>query len=221
MRVSICFQLKRSKSRPDGTSPLYLRCTMNGLRFETSTGFFLGSDSWLESAQQAIGKTEEVRTINTRLDKLWSKIRAIYNQLDSLGESFDVFAIRNKFLGLSNGRGFLEVFDSIIKDMKATLGNDYSPLTLKQYRTVRRRFEEFIQKREKRKDIPVATFDFRLIKSFDVYLKGTYHVASNTAFCYHKIVKKALNQAVAMNYSFAVNPSFSPSFANLSRVCIS
>ncbi len=84
--------------------------------------------------------------------------------------------------------------------MKATLGNDYSPLTLKQYRTVRRRFEEFIQRREKRKDIPVSTFDFRIIKSFDVYLKSTYRVASNTAFCYHKIAKRVLNQAVAMNY---------------------
>ena len=73
-----------------------------------------------------------------------------------------------------NGQGFLEVFDAIIKDVEATLGNDYSPLTLKQYRTVRKRFAEFLQKREKRKDIPVAAFNFKLIKSFDVYLKGTY-----------------------------------------------
>ncbi len=40
--------------------------------------------------------------------------------------------------------------------------------------------------------------DFKLIKSFDAYLKSTYRAASNTAFCYHKIIKKGLNQAVAM-----------------------
>ncbi len=120
--------------------------------------------------------------------------------MDLLGEPFDVFSIRDRFLGVSNGQGFLEVFDSIVQDVEATLRNDYSPSTLKQYRTVRKRFEEFMQKKEKRKDIPVAGFDFKLIKSFDVYLKSTYSVTSNTAFCYHKIIKKVLNQAVAMNY---------------------
>lgn len=200
MRITICFQLKKSKSRSDGKFPLYLRCTMSGQRFETSTGFFLEKDSWIESAQLAEGKSEEIKVINNRITKIRTKVQDIYNQLDSLGEPFDVFAIRDKFLGISNGQGFLEVFDSIIEDVKATLGNDYSPLTLKQYRTVRSRFEEFLMKKEKRIDIPVAGFDFKLIKSFDVYLKSTYHVASNTAFCYHKIIKKVLNQAVAMNY---------------------
>ncbi len=200
MRVTVCFQLKKSKSRSDGKCPLYLRCTMNGQRFETSTGLFVESQNWVESTQQLKGKTEEIRTIRNRLDKIITKIQDIYNQLDSLGEPFDVLTIRSKFLGLSNGQGFLEVFDAIIKDVEATLGNDYSPLTLRQYRTVRKRFAEFMQKKEKRKDIPVAAFNFKLIKSFDVYLKSTYHVASNTAFCYHKIAKRVLNQAVAMNY---------------------
>lgn len=200
MRISVCFQLKRSKSRSDGKFPLYLRCTMSGLRFETSTGFFLEKSSWIESAQLADGKSEEIKVINNRITKIRTKIQDIYNQLDSLGEPFDVFSIRDRFLGVSNGLGFLEIFDSIIEDVEATLGNDYSPLTLKQYRTVRKRFEEFLQKKEKRKDISVMWFDFKLIKSFDVYLKSTYRVASNTAFCYHKIIKKVLNQAVAMNY---------------------
>lgn len=200
MRVTVCFQLKRSKPRSDGKFPLYLRCTMRGHRFETSTGFFLEKASWIESAQLAEGKSEEIKVINNRITKVRTKIQDIYNQLDSVGEPFDVFSIRDKFLGVSNGQGFLEVFDSIIQDVEATLRNDYSPSTLKQYRTVRKRFEEFMQKKEKLKDIPVAGFDFKLIKSFDVYLKSTYSVTSNTAFCYHKIIKKVLNQAVAMNY---------------------
>ena len=200
MRVSVSFQLKKSKSRTDGKSPLYLRCTMCAQRFEISTGLFVEPGYWIESTQQLKGRTEEGKIIRNRLDKITSKIQDIYNQLDSLGDPFDVFAIRNKFLGLSNGQGFLEVFDAIIQDIEATLGNDYSPLTLKQYRTTRKRLEEFLQKREKRKDIPVANIDFKFLKSFDVYLKSTYHVASNTAFCYHKILKRILNQAIALNY---------------------
>ena len=36
-------------------------------------------------------------------------------KLDSLGEPFDVFSIRDRFLGVSSGQGFLEVFDPIIQ----------------------------------------------------------------------------------------------------------
>ena len=85
MRISVCFQLKRSKSRSDGKFPLYLRCTMSGLRFETSTGFFLEKSSWIESAQLADGKSEEIKVINNRIAKIRTKIQDIYNQLDSLG----------------------------------------------------------------------------------------------------------------------------------------
>ena len=101
MRISVCFQLKRSKSRSDGKFPLYLRCTMSGLRFETSTGFFLEKSSWIESAQLADGKLEEIKVINNRIAKIRTKIQDIYNQLDSLGEPFDILTIRDKFLGIS------------------------------------------------------------------------------------------------------------------------
>jgi len=40
MRVTVSFQLKKSKSRADGICPVYGRCTMNGQRFEIPTGFF-------------------------------------------------------------------------------------------------------------------------------------------------------------------------------------
>ncbi len=74
MRVLVLFQLRRSKSRPDGKSPLYLRCTMGGQRFEASTGFFLDKSSWIESAQLADGKSEEIKVINNRIAKIRTKI---------------------------------------------------------------------------------------------------------------------------------------------------
>lgn len=79
-----------------------LRCTMCGQRFEISTGLFVEPEYWIESTQQLKGRTEEGKIIRNRLDKITSKIQDIYNQLDSLGDPFDVFTIRNKFLGLSN-----------------------------------------------------------------------------------------------------------------------
>jgi integrase len=174
---------------------------MAGKRFEISTGIFVDEITWQESNQKNKGKTEEAKTIKNRVDKVTAKIQDIYNQLESLGQPFDVFSIKNKFLGLSNGQGFLEIFDMVIGNIEATLEKDYSPLTLKQYRTTRKRFAEFLGG-QRMKDIPLANIEYKFLKTFDVYLKKTYHVAPNTAFCYHKILKKVLNTAIAMNHLF-------------------
>lgn len=55
-------------------------------------------------------------------------IQDIYNQLDSLGEPFDVFAIRDKFLGVSNGRDSWRFL--IIKEPIKFVKSVMSPSTL-------------------------------------------------------------------------------------------
>ena len=117
MRVTVCFQLKKSKSRADGICPVYCRCTMNGQRFEISTGFFLSSEMWNESKQLVKGRTEYGRIMNNRLDKIRTRIQDNYNQLESIGEPFDVLSIKKRFLGNRKEKGLLEVFDSVVTNI--------------------------------------------------------------------------------------------------------
>ena len=121
MRVTVCFQFKKTKSRLDGKYPLYLWCTLNGQRFEISTGFFLDSETWIESKQQVKGRIEEAKTINNRLDKIRTKVQDVYNQLESMGQPYNIFSIKNKFLGHINGKEFIEIFDAFVKNVEATL----------------------------------------------------------------------------------------------------
>lgn len=200
MRVTVCFQLKKSKSRLGGKCPLYLRCTLNGQRFEISTGFFIDPETWIESTQMVKGRTEEVKTINNRLDKIRTKVQDVYNQLESMGQPFDISSIKNKLLGHSNGKGLIEIFDVVVKSIEAKLSQDYSFGTLMQYKTTRKRLGEFLKIREGRKDIPISNIDFNFLNSFDVYIKNTYHVSTNSALNYHKNLKKVLNTAIAMNH---------------------
>jgi len=86
---------------------------------------------WNDSSQQVIGRTEDVKILNNRLDKIVSKIQDIYNQLESVGEPFDVISIKNKFIGRSNERGLLEVFDIVVQKVENKLGKDFSYGTLK------------------------------------------------------------------------------------------
>ena len=200
MRVTVCVQLKKSKARAGGVYPLYVRCTLNGQRFEVATGFTVHPDAWDESKQLVKGRTEEVKIVNNRLDKIKTKIQDIFNQLESIGEPFDVLTIKERFLGNRKEKGLLEVFDSVLKNIEARLDKDYSLGTLKHYRTSQKRLIEFIKIRTERKDIPLSKIDFSFLNSFDVFLKTEKNVMPNTALTYHKHLKKVLNTAIASGF---------------------
>lgn len=201
MRVIVCFQLKKGKCREtDGKCPLYVRCTLNGQRFEVSSGLFIVNDLWSDDFQQVKGNTEEVKVLNIRLVKIKPKIQDIHNQLESLGEPYDITSIKDRFLGKSLTKGFIEVFDEVIVNIEARLNKDYEFTTLKQYRTTRNRIKEFLNIYRGTKDIPVSKIDYHFLNSFDIYLKKTYNSMPNTAWTYHKHIKKALNDSIAMGY---------------------
>ncbi|WP_372948839.1 Arm DNA-binding domain-containing protein [Mariniphaga sp.] len=70
MRIIVNLHLKSIKSRKDSKCPLYARCSMEGSRIELSTGIFIPNESWDPDGQMVRGRTEKVRIINLRLDKL-------------------------------------------------------------------------------------------------------------------------------------------------------
>ena len=114
MRITVNFSLKKSKSRTDDKCPIYLRCTMHGQRFELSTGIFIDPVIWNEEKQQVKGRSEDVKILNSRLDKTASRVQDIYNRLESKGERFSVIQVKNKLRGVSGEKGVLEILDGII-----------------------------------------------------------------------------------------------------------
>ena len=198
MRVAVCFQLKKSKMRADGVSPLYVRCTLHGQRFEVATGFAFITDDWNETKQLVKGRTEEVKIINNRLDKIRTRIQDIYNQLESLGESFDVITIKEKFLGNRKEKRLIEVFDLVVKDVEAKVGKDYSIGTLKHYKTSKKRLEDFLKSKIKSDDIALSKVDFGFLTAFDLFLKADKKVTPNTALTYHKHLKRVFNIAISL-----------------------
>ena len=139
MRIAVCFQLKKSKMRTDGVCPLYVRCTLHGQRFEVATGFSALPENWNEVSQLIKGRTEDVRIINNRLDKIRTKILDIFNQLEALREPFDILSIKDKFLGREKENGLIEMFECVIKEVEAKVGKEYSNGTLKHYQTSKKR----------------------------------------------------------------------------------
>ncbi len=199
MRVTVNFSLKRTKSRADGKCPVYVRCTMNNQRFELSTSIFIYPESWDDERQQIVGRSEEAKILNNRLNKISNRVPDVYSQLESKGEPFSILNVKDKLLGVSYEKGVLEILDIIIKGIEARVGNDYSEGTLKHYKTTRERLFEFLKKRFGRNDIGISLVDYSFLNSLDIYLKTEYHLKPNTALTYHKHLKKALNTGMSMN----------------------
>jgi len=199
MRVTVNFSLKRTKSRADGKCPVYVRCTMNNQRFELSTSIFICPESWDDERQQVLGRSEEAKIINTRLNKIRNRVQDVYSQLESNGDPFSILNVKNKLLGTSNDTGVLEILDIIIKGIDARVGNDYSEGTLKHYKTTRERLIEFLKKKFGRNDIGISLVDYSFLNTFDIYLKTEYQLKPNTTLTYHKHLKKVLNTGIAMN----------------------
>ncbi len=205
MRVTVNFSLKRTKSRADGKCPVYVRCTMNNQRFELSSSIFICPESWDDVRQQVVGRSEEAKIQNNRLNKIGNRVQDVYSQLESKGEPFSILNVKDKLLGVSDEKGVLEILDHLIKGIELRVGNDYSEGTLKHYKTTRERLLEFLKKKFGRNDIGLSLVDYSFLNSFDLYLKTEYQLKPNSALTYHKHLKKVLNTGIAMNL-ISLNP---------------
>ncbi len=86
--------------------------------------------------------------------------------------------------GIESEHGIVEMFDNYMNTIESNIGKGFLATTLKHYKTSRTRLVNFLS---------------------DVYLKTKCNNSINTAWCYHKHMKKVLNLAVAMDY-ITTNP---------------
>ncbi len=83
--IKILFYARKSKTNPNGLTPIYLRVTINGQRFETATAHFVEIKSWSQRAGKATGSSKEVKELNEFLDVLRAKAFDIQKTLITVG----------------------------------------------------------------------------------------------------------------------------------------
>lgn len=200
MRVIIIFYLRKSRVRQDGQIPIYVRFTVKSKRTDLSTGIFIQPKDWSDPKQRVKEKAPGAFTVNERLDKLKTEIQDSYNQLRSSNENFSVTTIKNDLLQISNSKGVMEVFDYYLKNMLAKLNKGYSMETYKHYKSSRKRLAAFLDFKFNRSDFPLDSINYRFLDAFDVYLKQEFNVHQNTAWNYHKHLRRVLNLAISMEH---------------------
>src|SRR3546814_8141294 len=96
-KLTILFYGKTSKTTKEGLLPIYLRVTINGKRFEVSTGRYLDASRWSVASGRAKGNAEEARSLNAT----W--VRCGQRPMNASGQSFQTNCPETSKPSVKNG----------------------------------------------------------------------------------------------------------------------
>jgi integrase len=191
------FFLKQAKSQKDGARYVYIRITVDGKPIEVSTKKLWHPDRWNGKAGRATTNREDAKSLNSYLDLLTSKVYQAKKKL--LEEDRDITAesIKNILLGKTDDKKMvLEVFQHHNDQMKALIGKDYAPLTLKRFKTALSHTRSFIKWKYQVDDLPIKDLDFDFISEYSFWLKSVRNCAHNSAVKYLVSFKKIVLSCV-------------------------
>jgi site-specific recombinase XerD len=197
-KITVLYYLRKSKVNAQAQMPIYQRITINGQRFDVSTGLFVEEQKWSSEASKMKGNTEEARMFNGRLDMMRAIVyetekKLFMNQIEITFESF-----KNEFQGKKErARMLIPIFQEHNRKIKELVGQEYAPGTLERYETSLKHTKNFLFWKYNLTDINIEKIDHAFIMEYEFYLRSERKCANNTAVKYIKNFHKIINQCLA------------------------
>ena len=200
-RFSILFYLKKIDDSVNGAKQIYLRITIDGKRTEVSTRRSIDPGKWNSSAGRGKGTKEEIKSLNSFLDLLLSKVYDAQYELIRENTAVTGEAIKNKLVGIEEeSHTLVSVIKEHNKRIEKLIGNGYAKGTWTKYETTLKHIEAFLKKKYHVKDIRITQLKYSFITDFEFYLRSEKNIDTNTNGKYIKNLKKILNECVAKEW---------------------
>lgn len=197
----LLFYLKKTKIDKFGKCPIYLRITVDGKRTEISTKRSIEIEKWSVEANKAIGRTEEIRELNTYLNSIISRVYQSQRDLIQDNKEVTTESLKNKILGVKEKQvTLISLFNDHNKQVEKLIGKDYSAGTLERYKTVCKHLQGFMKYKYNVSDIPLNKINHKYINDFEFYLKSERNCGHNSAIKYIKNFKKIVRIAIANDW---------------------
>lgn len=188
---NLLFYLKKPKDYTTGAVPIYLRITVNGKRAELASGKECIPEQWNSKSGHMRGTKEEIKTINSYLDKMKADLNAAYTALCIQDEQVTTESIKCRYLGKAEKSHTLgEAIQLHNKNMKELIGKDYAPGTLRRFEVLERHVSTFLSAKYNKTDINLNSIDYEFISDFDFYLRTEKVNTNNTAIKHLKNLGK-------------------------------
>jgi site-specific recombinase XerD len=190
-KISILFYGSIARTTQNKLLPIYMRVTINGERFETSSHRYLESNKWSAAAGKAKGNTDEVRSINNYLDMLKQKAYNFQKELIQEGRPVNIENFKDKWLGKSDKPVMLiEIFQQHNDQVVELIGKDFAPGTVERYKTSLSHTRSFMQWKYKISDIDIRKLNYEFISGYEFWLKSVRRCNHNSTMKYLANFKK-------------------------------
>ena len=198
---NLLFFVKKSKIKANGTAPIYLRITIDGIPKEISSKRNIIPQKWDSKLQKVSGSSEEVKAINNYLKTLEHEVFEAHHQMMKDKTSTTSGSLKSKLVGTEERpRMLVPIFQDHNDKMKTLVGNEYAPGTLERYKTSLRHTVAFLQWKYAVSDIEINKIDHCFITEYEFYLRSVRKCANNTAVKYIKNFHKVINICLANDW---------------------
>lgn len=219
------FYLNKQREK-DGVTPLYLRLYVNGSRAVIPTPFKIPSKDWVNKTQKMKNSGRNAVVINAYLDETKSKLNKLFVLSVANNEVLNAKELKARFQGKKETepehKTILDAFEYHNKKMeeKVKIGK-ITRKTLLRYQSTQKKLVIFMERQYKVDNMPLKDMRLSFITEFDHYLLTVEKLQANTAHKIIKIVKKIMNQAVALDW-IPSNPfnQFKCSYKNPERIVL-
>lgn len=195
---NLLFFIKKSKIKANGTAPIYLRITIDGIPKEISSKRYISPTKWDSKLQKVIGNTEDVRTMNAYLKTLEQEVYEAHHMMMKDKTIATSTSLKSKLFGIQpRSRMIVPIFQDHNDKIKSLVGQEYAPGTLQRYETSLKHTKEFLQWKFEVSNFDIIDIDHAFITDYEYFLRSVRKCGNNTAVKYIKNFKKIIKICLA------------------------
>lgn len=193
--ISVKFFARKDRATDEGLVPVFMRIGIGEKRINIVTKIHVKINEWSVEHSKLKTNTEEARRINKSLEGFKFKAFDYQRELMTEGKEVTLENIKAKWYGISLEKEtmLMEVFKDHNEQMKALVGQEFSPLTLERYETSFRHTQEFMRWKYKIDDIDVKKLNYEFISNYEFWLKSVRKCDHNTSVKYLSNFKKIVH----------------------------
>lgn len=202
----VLFYLKKNAPKKDGTVPIMIRTTIDGVEKTRSAKVSVNPGRWDKARMRVTGRDAYATKINNALD-LWERnIGAKYDTLFHYEGYVTAEKVDNAVMGTDAKKmTLLTFFKQHNDEFKLKVGRTRAENTHRMYCDVYNHVSNFLKLKYNLSDIPLIELKESFIKNFDFYLRCEKNFKANTVRLYMVPLKRLTAMAKDDNI-IAIDP---------------
>ncbi|RPD50638.1 site-specific integrase [Paracnuella aquatica] len=192
--LHVLFCLNKAKQNQQQVCPLIIRLTWKKQRKQVATGFQLSVRDW-GKIEKGVRLTDEYhKTVWAYMQAFRANVLKVTNQLELEGR-MDFETCMEALFNRRQSLPLIKLLDQFIQDFQKRTEVDRSKETLKKYKCLKGKVQDFIQHHFQKQAVIVDKLDQRFIIRFSEFLLIEQRIQHNTVAKYCRNLKRVMNYA--------------------------